>query len=359
MSQPRYERVHESDLENVHAIPLNPIVSAPPAQSQPQYYGDHQPAQQIPAALPVSQYVAHPLPIAQPINSNPPQYGQQYDYIVPPIPSEAELEERIRTRNVEFSSCRFIKEGWAFLKPNLCVFFLVLLTWIIIGIVYHLITFPIITAAFPRYCSTSNDDHNSYCHEPHSWTLKRNIFASFFWIVFSVLLGIPLASSSFFAVFEAMRKNTHLSFNHFFNSFHRPYYKNLIVLGFVLTILQTILGLLILPAIWFSIATMFVLPLHKEHPHLSIRKSMTLSIKIVHRYFCHMLGFVLLLILLQVIGIFTFFIGLIITIPLAHTATCYAYHHLIGVNGVAILVPRNVSPIPHNVSPVPHNELLI
>jgi uncharacterized membrane protein len=206
-----------------------------------------------------------------------------------------------------------------------------MLMWLVVTTVFALIAFPILDSAFP----------SSHCSS--ACTIKRNLFSSFLWLIFSVLVGIPLASSSFKAVFLAMRTNTHVSFAQFFSSFSRPYYVRLLKLGFVLTVLHSILAILIFPGIYFSLVTIFVLPLHLEHTHLNIKKSIKFSLKIVHRYFCHFLGFVLLLLLLQVLGFFALLVGLFITLPLAHTSTCYAYHHLIGVNEVPLLIPRSAS----------------
>jgi len=356
-SQPRYERLNENDLEN--GVPLQPIQqpAQPPSQTQkPQlYYGDNQAAQQPQVAQPWAAQQAIPVaqPVAQPVNQpipqfSPPYIPQQYVSVIPPVPNEIELEDRIKTRNVEFSSFRFIKEGWIFLKPNLCTFFLVTITWVAISLVYLLVTRPIIMSAFPERCIGYSHNSDSYdeghCHENHGYIFKRRMFSSFFWLLYSILIGFPLASSSYFAVFQAMRNNSHVVYSHFFSSFSRPYYTRLVALGFVVSILEFVLSLLIVPGIWFALVTVFTLPLHREHSHLNIRKSIRYSIKIVHRYFCHFLGFFILLVLLQVLGILAFLVGLFVTIPLAHTSICYAYHHLIGVNGVPILIPRPVAP---------------
>jgi len=86
--------------------------------------------------------------------------------------------------------------------------------------------------------------------------------------------------------------------------------------------------------------TMFSIALHQQHNFLSICKSIRYSARVVHRHFCATLGFLICLALLQVVGFFCFIIGLLITLPLAHIAMCYAYHYLIGVNGVTIYVPQ-------------------
>ena len=83
---------------------------------------------------------------------------------------------------------------------------------------------------------------------------------------------------------------------------------------------QILLLFYMLPGVYFALSTTFVFPLHLEHEyvpfralvagceqvhthrHLGVLKSISASVRVFNRYFCNMLGFVLLLVLLQVCG---------------------------------------------------------
>jgi len=185
-------------------------------------------------------------------------------------------------------------------------------------------------------CADMENEGHRTCPEKKS--PGAEMFTFFLYFLVSVLVSYPLIWSSYFAVFEAMRGNTHVKYRHFFRGFSKPHYRRAIGISFVLVLFQSLLDFLILPGIWFSFASIFVLPLHQEHSFLTKRLSVNYSIKVVHRHLCSMLGFVLLLVVLQVLGILVFFVGLFVTIPLAHVSVCYAYHNLVGVNGVATYV---------------------
>jgi len=153
-----------------------------------------------------------------------------------------------------------------------------------------------------------------------------------------VLIGMPAVAGMFVAVFNAMRTNGPIRYKDFFSCFCCRYYCRLIPLSVTLKVVTGILSILIVPAIWFSFVTIFAIPLHREHRFLGTCKSIRASMKIVHRYFCRMLGFLILNGLLQVLGFFLFGVGLLCTIPLSFVALCYCYNDLIGVNGMPMLL---------------------
>jgi uncharacterized membrane protein len=163
----------------------------------------------------------------------------------------------------------------------------------------------------------------------------------------SVTLVTPCLSSWYSAVFNAMRTNSHIKFRDFFSAFSSSYYFRLAGLSLVLNlfhVLFSILAILVVPVVWFTVVTVFTVPLHLEHG-LSICKSLRFGAKVAHRHFCSLFGFLICLVLLQFVGLFCFFVGLLVTLPLAHISICYAYHHLIGVNGVTIYVPQTMGQV--------------
>jgi len=87
---------------------------------------------------------------------------------------------------------------------------------------------------------------------------------------------------------------------------------------------------------------MFAIPIIVDNASfVGVSQSLYYSFKVFHRYFCSMLGFLLLLGVLQFLGVLALIVGLFVSMTVAFVATCYCYHHLIGVNGVAVLVPTS------------------
>jgi len=155
-------------------------------------------------------------------------------------------------------------------------------------------------------------------------------------LVFALFILQPATASAYVAIFNAMRGNGRIRFKDFFSCFSCGYYCKLMLLSILLVLGNFGLSMLfILPGVWWSIATVFALPLHGEHRFLGACKSVSLSIKVANRNFCSILCFLFLAGLLQVAGAMCFGVGLIITIPVAFLASAAMYHHLIGVKGVA------------------------
>jgi len=258
------------------------------------------------------------------------------------FPTPAELEQRINNRRVEFNCNRYFSESWGFVKPNIWVWAAISFVWILLTIGFHLMIRAIVVKIF--YCPQAetmwSDDRD--CSDKIS--NQRQFLSLFFTLIFTSLIGIPLGTSAFVAVFNSMRENRLLKFTDFFSAFNRPYYYRLVGIGALLFIIDLILSILIIPAIWFEIATLFVLPLHVENQFLDVKLAMKYSIKVIHKNFCSTLGFVVLMILLQIVGLLALIVGIFVTIPIAFCALCYCYHDLIGVNGVLVLVPRPVQP---------------
>jgi len=264
-----------------------------------------------------------------------PQQPTQFVPVVPPVPTVAELEERIKTRQVEFECGKYLSDAWTFFRHNACSLILISLFWAFVALVSYIAIGALVNLAFPCRPTTNHGHYectNAKC---------RFVLSMFLWLLASTTVFTPMVSSAFGAMFNALRTNSYVLFRHCFGSFRRPYYWRLLRLSIVLNIVHAVLGFLILPGIWFSIVTTFALALHLEH-NITSCKAICLSMKLVHRYFCRMLGFLLLLALMQVVGAFCFLVGLLVAVPMSLLAVGYCYHHLVGVNGVAVLVARPV-----------------
>jgi len=141
---------------------------------------------------------------------------------------------------------------------------------------------------------------------------------------------------------KSMRDNTHLKVKDTFMSFSTGYYCKLLPLSITMYVIGFVLYLLlIIPGIWWNIATLFALIIHREHMYSNTRHAIKYSIERVHRDCCSLFGFVIILIVYNLLGALCFGIGLLFTIPFTTVAIIYCYHHLVGVNGVTVYVPMS------------------
>lgn len=153
--------------------------------------------------------------------------------------------------------------------------------------------------------------------------------------IFVTITG-PLKASYMIAIFEAMRDDGVVKCKNFFAGYSCPYWCRLLVL---MVVMGVMVGLgfrcFIIPGVWFTFAFQFALPLHREKSFLGVFGSLIVSIKITHKYFCSMIGFALLLGLINFVGFLLFGIGLLFTVPWTACTFLYCFNHLVGVNGVA------------------------
>jgi len=174
----------------------------------------------------------------------------------------------------------------------------------------------------------------------HKVDVKALVHRAILYLLAAIFFGGPILGGFYLAVFNAIKSNSPIKFRDFFRCFCCRYYWKLLALSFVLRVLQAVLYLLILPGMWWTLATVFAIPAHKEHSFLGVCGSIRISMLVVHRHFCSMICFVLLLTLLQIAGFLCLIVGLLYTIPLAFVAFCYCYHDLIGI--VPEVVPMAV-----------------
>jgi len=295
----------------------------PPASSQPNAaYG-------VPLAIPVANSVPQNMVLQMPV---------QYVPITPPAMTAAELEQRVYHHQVEFHSGRYISEAWNFMKHNFCQLLVVLVLQSIILLILQLFNAYVSQRLFPTFCANHN------C--PQNW--KQMLFSFALSSFFSITVYYPMTASLFSMVFNALRSNSVIKISNGFSAFSCPYYPRILRLSAIYLFLGSILYLLfIVPGIWFSIASAFVIPLHVEHTHVNTKLALKYSIRVILNNFCSFLGFTIILIFLQIIGFFFFIVGLLVTIPLAFVSLCYCYHHLVGVNSVPYLAAQPVSDASH------------
>jgi len=253
--------------------------------------------------------------------------------------------QTILNRRVEFNISKYVNEGWEFTKFNLCQFIGIALIYtivtvaIFVGYVYA-VWGSVQNFLYHGVGAVADDETDGVRFYEMDWNSEEILISLAVSIGAFLLFYVPALGSMYKAVFNAMRNNSRIKFSDFFSCFTCPYWFRLGLLALVLFVVRQIgFWLFFFPGFYFALATSFSIPMHGEHSFIGIATAINYSFKIFNRYFCSMLAFVLCLGFLQVLGFLFFGVGLLVSIPVAFVATCYCYHHLIGVNGVAVLVP--------------------
>mmetsp|Transcript_26194 Transcript_26194/g.37227 ORF Transcript_26194/g.37227 Transcript_26194/m.37227 type:complete len:152 (-) Transcript_26194:308-763(-) len=148
-----------------------------------------------------------------------------------------------------------------------------------------------------------------------------------------------------------MRSNSAAKFSHFFC----PQWGcggscRLIALGLLSTLVQLMLLLmLIVPGVWFAVASMFAVPMLVEQSHLSVYDSIRCSVKVLRGKWCSAFCFCLLLSVMNSMWFLWLF-----TVPCSLIVYCYCYAHIVGVNRMPVYVSvLHPEVIPHIASHPP------
>jgi len=130
-----------------------------------------------------------------------------------------------------------------------------------------------------------------------------------------------------------------------------------LLLAGLVTFLLKLIGFLcfVLPGIYLSVIWIFAVPLVIDK-RLDFWPAMELSRKVVTRHWWKFLGFWLLLVLINVLGVIPCGIGLFLTAPICIAALMYAYQDIVGLAGGVATQPIGVGPsgtqiLPGNLSP--------
>lgn len=94
----------------------------------------------------------------------------------------------------------------------------------------------------------------------------------------------------------------------------------------IVGILLFVGGLMLL--IWVGIRYMFITFIAIDQPKLRAWKMMQASAKLSKGHMFDLFGFVMLMLLINIVGLLLFVVGLIITVPLSKIATVYVYEYL-------------------------------
>jgi len=288
-----------------------------------------------------------------------------------------DLQELVNQRRVQFSCNKYFSDSWRFFKFNCCsLMTLTLLLGVLACLGFgasHKVAAEIVahrsgggnhdeptnspTLSPPWIGGVSNNgcygsagytwcDSLQKCIRP--WesscptmpvhlkglmkrTVKIAFLAATISSVFMVFAGYPLVAACLRAVFDAIKTNQTLQICQALNICRIPYCK-VVRMGFLLVFLRFVCSLFfIVPGIWFSIVSLFALPMIVDN-NVKCCQAIRLSTRVIHRYCCSFFGFLVLLFLLELLGFAIFFVGTLITLPVAFVAFCYCYHHLVGID---------------------------
>lgn len=292
-------------------------------------------------APPVNQEQANNAVYAAPtaLNEATPLHYPQV-YTAPPVVMDGannNFHAHLVNRRVNFALSKYFSEGMKFYSNNVGMFLLGGLTYCLIYFVAVVI--PQIFLDMVNTATARDED---------LFFIRILVFFAQQTISFcaAVFLIYPALSSVYTVIFNGMRQtNQSIKYKDFFSSFGGDYYGKAILLGLILYVITLLLSFpLFIPAIYFSMATVFTLPMHKEQKdQISISNSILYSMSVVNKYFCWMLLMGLLLVGLNIIGAILLGIGLLFTYPLMFCILAVTYHHLVGINGVEPW-PLDVSP---------------
>jgi hypothetical protein len=368
-SAPQYVTPQPSGYVAAYSMPQPHVQYVQPQPAV--YYGQQMPAIYY-GQMPQQGTVADPLhtntapvmvpmsPVVRPMSpvvhlaappQQPPQ-GANGQIMVPPSRTPEQLEFLIANNFVDFRATKYISQAWQFVKLNIWTFVFIQLFWIAVFVVMGLLG----NGMFGNHdFNTNNQGHHVVTQE--RWTLGLFIYQ----LLEYALVTSPMMAGCFAAVFKAMRNNEYLKFSDFFCCFQYPYYKRLLPLSLLLIGFRTLgMVLFVFPGVYFGIVSVFALPLHREHDFLSAWGAIKGSVRISHKQCCQLFGFLLLLGLLQLLGLVMLVVGLFVTVPMSLVATCYCYHHLVGINGVPLLItsaPLNNVLLQNQANPTAHYNL--
>ncbi len=145
---------------------------------------------------------------------------------------------------------------------------------------------------------------------------------------FAAIVVGPALAAGYYVASKKLNDEGSIEIGDFFKSF--DFVLQLCILGIVGGIITVFLVFfLVLPAIWFAVATSLA-SLFVVFFKTDFWDSIKLSLKIVNKKWFHWLGLFLLLGLLNIAGAIALGIGLFITIPTSYCIIFCAYQHIVG-----------------------------
>jgi len=230
-----------------------------------------------------------------------------------PDPDALEREVLARDYVLDIDSC--VRRGWALVQSDF---------WPIVGVTALVL---VLLSAVSSIGEVSHSAGNAHVSTP----------------VLGWLLGGPLMGGLYLHFLKRIRGEpvrVETAFSGFSNSF-----LHLVLASFVTGVLTT-LGFicLILPGVYLFVAWFFPLPLVIDK-RLDFWPAMRLSRKTISQYWWRFLGFLLVLGLLNLAGLFALCVGVFVTVPVSLAALMYAYEDIFNPPGVPAAAPAG-RPVP-------------
>jgi hypothetical protein len=269
----------------------------------------------------------------------------QYVAVRPPTPTRLQLEAIVAFRRVKrFDTCRYFTQAFNFARHNALRLMVLNCLWLALAILLYMVSTLIQDALLP------SDIFKKQSAEHPRYSIWQQLGAVFVQVMLSVLVygGVymPCVASFYYAVFEALRANAPLKLSdcwHMFRSLAQWWHFFLLgEIAFAMVFLGLVI--FIVPGFFALAIWIWMVPLAVEYgPALGLRQLFSYAAIITtgKRHACDVIGFLVLLVTMQLCGMVFFLVGLFITVPCGLLAIAFAYHHLVGVRGTVLLVPRD------------------
>ncbi|WP_026967819.1 hypothetical protein [Algoriphagus terrigena] len=146
---------------------------------------------------------------------------------------------------------------------------------------------------------------------------------------FSLLISIiisPALTAGFFLVANRISRGVEVQFSNYFDGF--SYWGILIVTSLVSGIIIFFgILLLIIPGIYLAVAFTFAIPF-ALYSGTDFWTSLELSLKLITKNWWKFFGFVIVLLVFNILGFLCFFIGILVTIPVSYFAIYAVFEEL-------------------------------
>lgn len=144
-------------------------------------------------------------------------------------------------------------------------------------------------------------------------------------LLISIIVSPPL-TAGFFLVANRISRGVEVQFSNYFEGF--SYWGILIVTSLVSGII-TFFGILalILPGIYLAVAFTFAIPF-ALYSGTDFWTSLELSRKLITMNWWKFFGFVIVLVLFNIVGLLCFFVGILVTIPVSYFAVYAVFEEL-------------------------------
>ncbi|HSF56100.1 MAG TPA: hypothetical protein VLA71_20260 [Algoriphagus sp.] len=146
-----------------------------------------------------------------------------------------------------------------------------------------------------------------------------------FSLLISILISPPL-SAGFFLVANRISRGVEVQFSNFFEGF--SYWGIVIVTSLVSGIIIFFgILLLILPGIYLAVAFTFAIPF-ALFSGMDFWTSLELSLKLITKNWWKFFGFVIVLLVFNILGLLCFFVGILVTLPISYFAIYVVFEDL-------------------------------